>query len=145
MEQIVSEKFSSQIIVDAKKGRKFEEAIDRVNLLDQYSLLKDKVIIALGTNGPFTLQEAIFLTDYLLELGKSVYFVNVKVPRPWEKEVNTVLKELKNLRNEVKLIEWNPSYKKLCKNVICFKKDGYHLTDIGSFIYANFIINSIND
>lgn len=142
-EQISPTTFS--VIIDAKKGRKFQDLFERINFLELNSLLKNVVIIALGTNGPFTLYEALNITDYLLNLGKKVFFVNVKVPRVWEDEVNFVLKELKKLRQEIYIIEWNPEYKKLCSNVTCFKKDGYHLTDEGALIYANFIINFIQN
>ena len=37
-------------VIDAKVGRKFQEAMDRILDLESKGLLKDIVVIALGTN-----------------------------------------------------------------------------------------------
>jgi hypothetical protein len=61
------------VVIDAKVGRKFQEAMDRVIDLESKGLLKDTVIIALGTNGYFSVEEGLRLIDYLQSRGRQGY------------------------------------------------------------------------
>jgi len=121
-------------VIDAKVGRKFQEAIDRVRILERKGLLKDTVIIALGTNGYFTVEEGLRLIDYLQSRGRQVIFVNVKVPRKWESRVNNTYRELSRLRN-VRILNWKAVADNIC-DARCFRDDGYHLTNIGNYWFV---------
>jgi hypothetical protein len=126
-------------VIDAKVGRKFQEAMDRVLDLERKGLLKDTVIIALGTNGYFTVEEGLRLIDYLQSIGRQVVFVNVRVPRWWESYVNATYLELKRLRPGIRIIDWNYMSRSVCVNVQCFRKDGYHLTSAGIDLFVRLI------
>lgn len=127
-------------VVDAKVGRKFQEAMGRILDLESKGLLKDTVIIALGTNGPFTIDEGLRIIDYLQSSGRQVIFVNVKVPRWWENDVNNTYLELKKLRPSIKVLNWN-YIGNMCvsMHMQCFREDGYHLTRTGSDLFARLI------
>jgi hypothetical protein len=127
-------------VIDAKVGRKFQEAMDRVIDLERKGLLKDTVIIALGTNGYFSVEEGLRLIDYLQSRGRQVIFVNVKVPRKWENHVNATYLELARLRPSIKVLNWNYlGHMCLSMHMQCFRDDGYHLTNIGSDLFARMI------
>jgi hypothetical protein len=126
-------------VIDAKVGRKFQEAMERVLDLESKGLLKDIVVIALGTNGYFSVEEGLKIIDYLQSRNKKVVFVNAKVPRWWESDVNNTYEELKRLRPNIRIIDWRTiSYVICSRNDIpeCFRKDGYHLTDMGSNLFS---------
>ena len=126
-------------VIDAKVGRKFQEAMDRLLDLESKGMLKDIVVIALGTNGSFSVEEGLKVIDYLQSKNKKVFFVNTKVPRWWESEVNNTYEELKRLRPTIKVIDWRTISEVICsRNDIpeCFRKDGYHLTDMGSYLFS---------
>jgi hypothetical protein len=126
-------------VVDAKVGRKFQEVMGRILDLERKGLLKDTVIIALGTNGPFTVEEGLRVVDYLQSMGRQVVFVNVRVPRWWESYVNATYLELKRVRPSVRIIDWNHVSRSACMNVQCFSKDGYHLTSAGIDLFVRLI------
>jgi hypothetical protein len=102
--------------------------------LERKGLLKDTVIIALGTNGYFTVEEGLRVIDYLQSRGRQVVFVNVKVPRKWESVVNNTYRELSRLRN-VRVLDWKAVADNIC-DARCFRDDGYHLTNIGAYWFV---------
>ena len=149
-----SEKYIRQqlqdVVIDAKVGRKFQEAMPVIIDLESKGLLGKVVVIALGTNGPFSVEEGLEVIDYLYSKQKKVIFVNVKVPRFWENQVNENYQILKRLRPQIEVIDWNYLSTVLCSRPdigSCFRQDGYHLTSVGSYIYSYIIykyITSIN-
>ncbi|MGC2933419.1 hypothetical protein, partial [Enterococcus faecalis] len=56
--------------------------------LDKKKMLKETVLVRLGTNGPFT--EAQF-DEFMIALGnRKVYWINVRVAtRRWQNQVNS--------------------------------------------------------
>ncbi len=129
-------------VIDAQVGRKFQEAMERIKVLEYQGLLKDIVVIALGTNGVFNIEEGLEVIDYLSNRNKKVIFINTKVPRWWEEEVNGTYEILKKLRPQIEVIDWKSISEVVCNRSDipeCFRKDGYHLTQVGSYIYS-FII-----
>lgn len=137
------------VVIDAKVGRKFQEAMVRIKDLESKGLLGRVVVIALGTNGTFTVEEGLKVIDYLQSKGRKVIFINAKVPRWWESEVNKNYQILKTIRPSVEVIDWYNLSGIICSrsDINCFRPDGYHLTSEGSYIYSYIIykyINSIN-
>lgn len=137
------------VVIDAKVGRKFQEAMARIKDLEEKGLLGKVVVIALGTNGAFSVEEGLQVIDYLQSKGRKVLFVNAKVPRWWESEVNKTYQVLKSMRPSIEVIDWYNLSSVICSrsDVSCFRPDGYHLTPTGSYIYSYIIyryINSLN-
>ncbi|MGC8968953.1 MAG: hypothetical protein ACP5JV_11780, partial [Thermus sp.] len=124
-------------VIDGKVGRKFQEAMERLKYLEAKGLLGKIVVIELGTNGPFTVEEGLKLIDYLQSKNRKVIFVNVKVPKPWEPVVNQTYEKLKELRPSIEVIDWYNLSTVLCPlENKCFRPDGYHLTNQGSAVYS---------
>lgn len=135
-------------VIDAKVGRKFQETIDRIIDLESKGLLKDVVVVALGTNGNFTVEEGLQVIDYLQRKNKKIIFINAKVPRWWERDVNYTYEELKRLRPNITVIDWKTISEIVCsRNDIkeCFRNDGYHLTDTGSHLFSYIIYKYVNE
>ncbi|MEZ0323360.1 MAG: acyltransferase [Hydrogenothermaceae bacterium] len=128
--------FIPNAVIDAKVGRKFQEVMDIVKNLESSGNLKDIVVISLATNGEISLQELIYVIDYLSQKGKKVILVNTKVPRKWEDVNNYNIYLAKVLRPNIEVVDWKKISDYYCKIYQCFRSDGYHLTDVGSYIYS---------
>ena len=130
----------SKYIVDGKVGRKFSEVYEVVRRLDKENKLKENVVIELGTNGGFNYNIAIKTINYLKSKNKKIYFVNVKVPRKWEQEVNNSLFNIEKKYPYVKVID---QYSVSKKSNYLFYSDNYHLNKIGCKLYKDLIQKSI--
>lgn len=128
------------IYIDAKIGRQMWDIVPILEDLKKQNQLSQIVLLVAGSNGLPT--EDYF--DQIMEtIGnkRMVYFVNTRVPKPWENEVNKLLvkksKEYKNMR----VIDW---YSASANHNEYFLSDGVHTSEtIGALIYANLIANSI--
>ena len=99
----VKEKYPGAII-DGKISRQLTAAITTAQNYTKYNSENTAVIFQLGTNGPFTEAQA----EELIKLfdKSDIYFVNVKVPRAWEKTVNTALNDLKEKHQNITIVDW---------------------------------------
>lgn len=126
-----------QFTIDAKLGRQMWEAIPLSQQYTAYNQKGRQVIIHLGTNGSFHKEQLNTLLNQFTNSDK-VYIVTVRVPRPWEEQVNTMLHEAAK-RKHVSLIDWhaitvkNPSY---------LEEDGVHLNIEGARAYSK-LMNEI--
>jgi peptidoglycan/LPS O-acetylase OafA/YrhL len=122
--------------VDAKVGRQFKELED---ILSSKNLEKyKKVIIALGNNGYVKKSDLENILDRLKD--KEVYLVTVKVPKPWQNDVNNLLKKMAAERPNVHVVDWY--YVSQDKEDI-FVNDKVHLNPKGAKLYASILKNSI--
>lgn len=94
-------------VVDAKVGRQFSTGVQDYARLRQYSGIRAirTIVVELGTNG----------TVYPADVGRfmrmvgsrRVIFIVPEVPRPWEKEVQSLYEELPRYYPNVRLVYWN--------------------------------------
>lgn len=93
------------VVVDGDVGRQLYTSETYIEELKKQNLLKDTVLIGLGTNGAFT--EAQF--DSLMStLGdRKIYWVNVRVPtKRWQNDVNAMLANMAKKYDNMTLIDW---------------------------------------
>lgn len=125
--------------IDGKVGRQLSEA--NALITSQYKSFakpnKD-VVMQLGTNGAFTEDQVNEIID---DLGDAqIYFVNTRVPRDYEKNVNDSLKKAADKHKNVHLIDWHkasgghPEY---------FAYDGVHLEYAGQKALSQLIIDEL--
>lgn len=131
--------FIPNVVIDAKVGRKFQEVMGIIKSLENEGKLKNTVVISLSTNSQISLEELVSVVDYLLERGKRVILVNTKVPRKWEDINNYNIYLTKSIRPQIEVVDWKRISDHYCKIYNCFRSDGYHLTDVGSYIYSYII------
>ena len=113
-------------VIDGKIGRQLYVAVEEAKSYSKYNNENSAIIFQLGTNGPFTesqIEELIKVFD-----KADIYFVNIKVPRAWEKTVNTALKEAQEKHSNVKLIDW---YSVANSTKDLFEPDRVHLNQEG--------------
>ncbi|MCF8564248.1 acyltransferase family protein [Alicyclobacillus tolerans] len=127
------------IVISAHVSRQMSEAPAVIAQLKQNGQLGNRVIIELGTNGPFTKQQ---LVSLLRSLGnvQQIVLVNTRDPRSWQGVVNTTLADVASSFPHTTLVNWyaasagHPSY---------FYPDGVHLNPTGAQFYASLLKNAI--
>ena len=113
-------------VIDGKIGRQLYVAVEEAKSYSKYNNENSAVIFQLGTNGPFTESQ---IEELVKQFDKAdIYFVNIKVPRAWEKTVNTALKETQEKYSNVKLIDW---YSVANSTKDLFEPDRVHLNQEG--------------
>ena len=110
-------------------------------LRDQGARLPEHVVVHLGTNGTYTLK---MCKQLVRAAGKSrtVYLVNLKVPRSWEKENNRMLSKCdsKFRSDRVVLLDWNAI---VSKNPGYLYADGVHLRPEGAAAFAEMVRKAV--
>jgi len=133
------EKLLPGITVDAKVGRQLKQGSEVIASLENSGLLKNIVVIELGTNGPFTESQLTSLLNSLRNADKIV-FINSRVPKPWESTVNSTLSSVLKSYPKASLIDW---YSESRGHDEYFYDDGVHLRPVGAGIYSNLIIDAL--
>ena len=113
-------------VIDGKIGRQLYLAVEEAKSYSKYNNENSAIIFQLGTNGPFTESQ---IEELVKEFDKAdIYFVNIKVPRAWEKTVNAALKETQEKHSNVKIIDW---YSVANSTKDLFEPDRVHLNQTG--------------
>jgi lysophospholipase L1-like esterase len=101
--------------------------------------LGKRVIIELGTNGPFTEAQMVSLLNSLGPV-QQIVLVNTRVPRPWQGVVNSTLAEIARTFPHTTLVNW---YAASADHNNYFWPDGVHLNPIGAQAYAVLLAKSL--
>ena len=113
-------------VIDGKIGRQLYVAVEEAKSYSKYNNENSAVIFQLGTNGPFTESQ---IEELVKEFDKAdIYFVNIKVPRAWEKTVNAALKQAQEKYPNVNIIDW---YSVANSSKDLFEPDRVHLNQNG--------------
>ncbi|NOU71313.1 acyltransferase family protein [Paenibacillus sp. LMG 31458] len=133
------EKKLPRIVIDGKVGRQMSQAQEVVDQLKANGKLGSRVIIELGTNGPFNSKE---LRKLLTSLGEvqQIVLVNTRVPKKWQDTVNSALKEVSADYQNATLVDW---YSSSQGKDDYFSKDGVHLNQEGAKFYAELVAKGI--
>lgn len=129
------------IKVDAKEGRQVTDAADIIKQCKANHQLGHTVIIALGTNGPFTKQTG---KELIKQIGshRQIYWVNVYGKGiDWEDSSNQTIHALAKSNKNVHLINWHSV---ASQHPDWFYDDGIHLQPAGQTGFAHLIKKSIN-
>ena len=125
--------------VDAKVSRQAYTGLGLIRGLG--SQLPKHVVIHLGSNGTYTLK---MCKQMVRAAGQSrtVYLVNLKVPRSWEKPNNDMLRkcDAKFRSDRVVLLDW---YELASDNPEYLYADGIHLRPEGAEAFATMVRKAI--
>ncbi|NLW44575.1 MAG: hypothetical protein GXY92_05275 [Syntrophomonadaceae bacterium] len=127
------------IIIDGELGRQMYQAQDVVKRLKAEGKLGRYVIIELGSNGPFKMEE---LRTLLTSLGdvEQILIVNTRVPKRWQDTVNSCLAEAAAEFPQATLVDWHAASQ---GKDYYFYSDGVHLSSQGAECYAALIRDAI--
>ncbi len=127
-------------LIDADVARTVEDVADIVAYHADAGSLADHVVVHTGNNGRLP---AGFVDDVMDAAGpdRDVWFVTVRVPRPWEDDVNAVLHDDVPDNDNAHLLDWfalsNEQYD-------WFAGDGIHVVDSpGAQHYADMIADAV--
>ena len=136
--------FGDDIVVDAEVSRQFSQLPDTIadykSDLDNPPL-GDVVIIHLGTNG-FLNSRVFDETMEQLETTRRVLFVNVRVPRTWEDEVNRQLTRGVDRWDNAYLVDWH-GYSAGQEDNWINPTDGVHMVPEGALAYTQLLQASL--
>lgn len=133
----IKEKYPGAII-DGKISRQLTAATALADQYANYNNENTAVIFQLGTNGFFTESQ---VDELVKKFDKAdIYFVNVKVPRTWEKTVNKELESLKERHSDITIIDW---YSVANNNQNYFEPDKVHLNSEGVETMVSLIEKSL--
>ncbi|MGE5544020.1 MAG: acyltransferase family protein, partial [Bacillota bacterium] len=127
------------IIIDGELGRQMYQAQDVVNRLKAEGKLGRYVIIELGSNGPFKMEE---FRTLLTSLGdvEQIVIVNTRVPKRWQDTVNSDLAKAAAEFPQATLVDW---YTASQGKDSYFYSDGVHLSPQGAACYASLISDAV--
>ncbi|NJC23007.1 peptidoglycan/LPS O-acetylase OafA/YrhL [Arthrobacter pigmenti] len=122
------------IDVRAEVGRQMGEAPALVEALEREGLLRQVVVVGLGTNGDF---DPSVLDDLARAVGpdRRLILVTAHGPRDWVGAVNDKLRSFAAARQNVELRDWNQA----AGEVQDFADDGIHPGPHGGQVYAELV------
>ena len=124
--------------VDAKVSRQARTAEGL--LRERGSGLQRRIVIHLGTNGPFT-KEICRSIMKAAGVDRQVYLVNIKVPRRWEEPNNRAIDQCAALHaDQVTVVDW---HRAATQHPQWLYSDGMHLRPSGALAFARLIANAI--
>lgn len=126
-------------VVDAKVSRQASSGVGLVR--KRGSKLPEHVVIHLGTNGSHSVKTCRQMVR-AVGAGRTVYLINFKVPRSWEKTNNRILRKCdrKFRSDRVVLLDWNEL---ASENPEYLYSDGYHLRPKGAKAFAAMVRDAI--
>lgn len=129
------EKMLPGIVVDGKVGRQMIQAQDSIDRLKTEGKLGDRIIIELGTNGPFNTKQLRTVLHSLSD-AKQIILVNTRVPRKWQDTINADIAEVSNDFGNTTVVDW---YSASEGRDNYFYQDGVHLKREGAQVYASIL------
>ena len=127
-------------VVDAVESRRYEDAAPIVRRKAANGHLPLNVIVHLGTNG---LLEGVDCDRVVRAagVGRHVFLVTLKVPRPHRKPNNARLHACARRHDNASVIDW---FAYSHHHAAWFYGDGFHLTPDGQQAYAAFIDRGVD-
>ncbi len=127
------------IAIDAQVGQQLYQVQAAVPQLKSEGAVGNRLIIELGTNGPFTSQQLTSLLDSFPPMQRIV-LVNTRVPRPWQQEVNQTITTVAASYPNTVVVDW---YDDSAPYPQYFYPDGVHLVPAGAQYYASLLVQAL--
>jgi len=128
------------IVIDAKVGQQLYQVQSTVPQLKANGDIGNRLILELGTNGPYSVTQ---LETLLNSLGpmKKIVLINTRVPRPWQTQVNATIATVAAHYPNTTLMNW---YADSANDPQYFYTDGIHLNPAGAQYYASLIVQALD-
>lgn len=131
----------SDCVIDAKVSRQVVQADSVLDSLEKQGLLRQTVVIALGTNGTFSTAKGQELIDRLGS-GRTIYWVTVYGRElGWQEDSNATIRKLAEDNENVHIIDWSQAAS-VHTEWLC--ADGIHLSVEGRAAYAGIILGGLS-
>jgi hypothetical protein len=128
------------IAIDAVVGQHLTQAEATVPTLKANGDVGNRLIVELGTNGPFTPTQ---LKAFLGSLGpmERIVLLNTRVSQPWQTQVNQVIATVAATYPNAVLVDW---YAASAGHPTYFWTDGIHVNPTGQRVLATLIVQALN-
>ena len=127
-------------IVDAKVSRQLWDAYAVLDALEGSGTLGSTVVVALGTNGPFSVEDGQGIVDRLGP-DRQIYWVTAYgTYLSWQEQSNSSIRAIAAQNPNVTVIDWAAA---AAQNPGWLYSDGIHLQGDGQAAYAALIRDSI--
>lgn len=128
------------IVIDAQVGQQLYQVQNDVAQLKADGNIGDKLILELGTNGPYSPQQLVTLLQSLGPM-KRIVLVNTRVPRSWQDQVNATIAQVAATYPNTVMVNW---YADSATHLQDFYPDGVHLNPPGAQYYASLIVQALD-
>ena len=127
------------ITIDAIEGQQLYQVNAEAPKLRKEDAIGNRVILELGTNGPFSIAQ---LVNLLRSLGpmRRIVLVNACVARPWEQQVNQTIATVASTYPGISVVNWFALGNSHPND---FYPDDVHLNPQGARYYAGLLTTAI--
>ena len=126
--------------VDAKVSRQLWDAYAVLDALEASGQLGSIVVVALGTNGPFTVEDGQGIVDRIGP-DRQIYWVTAfGTSLSWQEQSNSSIRALAEQNANVTIIDWAAA---AAQNTGWLYSDGIHLQGDGQQAYAALIQSAL--
>jgi len=101
----LTQRFGPNLRIDAAVGRQASDIIGRLEAYRREGTLPDTVIVQIGENGPIWSADVERLREVLKGVRR-VVFINVRVPRSWQPQVNATLEDAVKHWPQAQIADW---------------------------------------
>ncbi len=133
-------KLMPNALIDAAVSRQLVPTIGLFNQYKNQGALAENVLIGLGTNGPFSMDDI----NHLMEIigpNRQVFWISVHVPsRQWQGQVNELILRASQKYKNLSVIDW---YSYSANHNNWFYGDQTHPNVEGSKYYSTYITKEI--
>lgn len=127
------------IAIDARVGQQLYQVQSAVPQLKGEGAIGNRLILELGTNGPYTSAQLVALLDALGPMQRIV-LVNTRVPRPWQQSVNDTIASVAKSYPNATVVNW---YADSAAYPQYLYPDGVHLNAVGAKYYASLLVQAL--
>lgn len=125
--------------VNARIGRQVTDAIDVLERRAEAGLLGRVVLLHIGNNGPMRREEADEVMQILHDVPV-VIWINLRVPRQWERHNNDLIDALPERYSNVRVVDWHGAS---AGRRSLLAADGVHLTPDGYRVLATLVHDTL--
>jgi peptidoglycan/LPS O-acetylase OafA/YrhL len=127
------------IAIDAQVGQQLNQVQSAVPQLKGEGAIGNRLILELGTNGPYTSAQLVALLDSLGPMRRIV-LVNTRVPRSWQQQVNDTIAGVARTYPNTMVVNW---YADSAAYPQYLYPDGVHLNATGAKYYASLLVRAL--
>jgi hypothetical protein len=127
------------IAIDAQVGLQLSQVQSAVPQLKGEGAIGNRLILELGTNGPYTSAQLVALLDSLGPMRRIV-LVNTRVPRSWQQQVNDTIAGVSRTYPNTTVVNW---YADSAAYPQYLYPDGVHLNATGAKYYASLLVRAL--
>jgi hypothetical protein len=137
----LKDRFGEDSYVNAEKNRQWYQGVTAVHVFKQQGRLGGVLIAHLGSNGPAKPEYIDAIMKEVKGISHHVVLVTVRVTKPWQDQVNQVIKDAaKKYPQSIVIANW---YRMSEGHHDWFYSDGTHLTRTGAEQYTKLLAGSV--